>query len=101
MKAFFQSFFSLLLSFFLLLTGFLQGGQSDKPEPTAPATEPTKPTTEPATEPTTVPAAPTGEVHGARCFCYTYTGNGLLVNIVRFICAVYNFLWNLRGAVKY
>ena len=37
MKAFFQSFFSLLLSFFLLLTGFLQGGQSDKPEPTAPA----------------------------------------------------------------
>lgn len=70
-----------------------------EPQPTAPATDPTKPTTEPATEPTITPAAPTGVVHGARCFCYTYTGDGLMVNIVRFICAVYNFLWNLRDAV--
>ena len=75
-----------------------------EPEPTAPVTEPvTDPTTEPSTEPTTVPttapAAPTGAIHGSRCFCYTYTGNGLLANIVRFICATYNFLWNLRAAV--
>ena len=39
----------------------------------------------------------TDVIHGARCFCYT--GNGLFVNIVRFICAVYNFFWNLREAV--
>ncbi len=67
-----------------------------EPEPTEPATDPA---TGPATESTTVPAAPTGVIHGARCFCYTYTGNGLLANIVRFICATYNFLWNLRDAM--
>ena len=71
-----------------------------EPEPTAPTTDPTtNPTTEPTTEPMTVPAAPTGAIHGARCFCYNYTGNGLLANIVRFICATYSFLWNLRDAI--
>ena len=68
----------------------------------APPEEITAAPDEPVTEhpePTTTPAAPTGAIHGSRCFCYTYTGNGLFANIVRFICAVYNFLLNLRGAV--
>ncbi len=42
---------------------------------------------------------PTDVIHGARCFCYTYTGNGLFVNIVRFICATYNFLRNMCDAI--
>ena len=68
---------------------------------TEPNTEPTAPATEPATEPTTAPAAPTGAIHGEHCFCYNYTGNGLFASIVRFICAVYNFMWNMREAVKF
>ena len=76
-------------------------GYEEKPllVPEEPVTEPEEPTTEPLSEPTTVPAAPTGAVHGVRCFCYTYTGNGLFANIVRSICATYSFLWNLRDAI--
>ena len=39
------------------------------------------------------------KVHGDRCFCYDYEGDGLMVNIIRFICACYNFFWNMRAGL--
>ena len=40
-----------------------------------------------------------GKIHGDRCFCYDYEGDGLMVSIVRFLCAFFNFFLNMRTAI--
>ena len=40
-----------------------------------------------------------GKIHGDRCFCYNYEGEGLMVSIVRFLCAFFNFFLNMRTAL--
>ncbi|MBQ6162862.1 MAG: hypothetical protein IJK23_00160 [Clostridia bacterium] len=40
-----------------------------------------------------------GKIHGEHCFCYDYKGDGLMVNLVRYLCAIFCFFWNIRGAL--
>ena len=40
-----------------------------------------------------------GKIHGEHCFCYDYAGDGLFVNIVRFICAVMCFILSVQTAL--
>ncbi len=67
-----------------------------KQEPAPEEPTPDEPTPDEPAEPT---AEPAGMIHGEHCFCYDFAGNGLFTNIVRFLCAFYNFFLSLRGAV--
>lgn len=47
-----------------------------------------------------VPApAENAKIHGENCFCYDLQGDGMFASILRFICAMYQFILSMRAAI--
>lgn len=44
-----------------------------------------------------IPAG-SGKIHGDHCICYDYQGDGMFLNIIRFLCAFYNFVLEMQAA---